>query len=212
MQVQEILRQADEILFEQTGEHLDDLQNAILESAVMERKYTEVASEHHRTEGHIRDVAYELWNALSKSLGEEVNKSNLRSVMERSCVFNIRNSVNSINSGRIDNLSLLAKDSIIETAKNQNSKLDIITVTPDLQVVIPKEACKHIGLKQGQKLQIARNGEKIELIPCAEKSDREVLWEKMRQLREQIVASGIPLLDDEALNQEIQEQHHQLTP
>lgn len=120
MQLEEMLKQADEILFQQTGERLDDLQSAILESALQGKKYTEVASEHYLTEGHIRDVAYKLWNALSISLGEEVNKSNLKSAMERSYVFNIKNSGNSINSGKIDNIGLPFKYANSGRLANQN--------------------------------------------------------------------------------------------
>ncbi len=203
MQLQEMLKHADEILFEQTGEHLDDLQSVILEASFQGQKYTEIANMYHRTEGHIRDVAYEMWKALSISLGEEVNKSNLKSVMERSCVFNIRNSVNSINSGRIDNLNVSSKDITLRRGANQNNNLQVITVTPDLQLVIPNETCKQVGMKQGQEFQVVQNGEKLELIPRVT-SDRDALWAKMRQLREQIRASGEPLLNDDEIDRQME--------
>lgn len=37
----------------------------------------------HRSESRIRDVAYKLWRILSQQLGEDVNKSNFRSTLER---------------------------------------------------------------------------------------------------------------------------------
>ncbi len=209
MQLQEILRQADEILFEQTGEHLDDLQSTIIEESLKGQKYKEIANTHHRTEGHIRDVAYKLWEALSISLGQEVNKYNLRSVMERSCVFNIRNSGNSINSGRIDNLNVSPKDNDSRSVINQNNDLKIIAVNSDLEIVIPNETCKQVGLKQGQEFQIVQNGEKLELIPYV-KSDRDTLWEKMRQLREKIVTSTNPLLNHEEIERLIEEERTQV--
>ena len=200
-----MLRQADQILFEQTGEHLDDLQSAILESSLKGQKYTEIANALHRTEGHIRDVAYELWKALSVSLGQDVNKYNLKSVMERSCVFNIQNSINSINSGCIDNLSVLPKGNGSTGMTNGNNNFKVIKVNSDLEIVVPNETCKELGLKEGQEFQITQNGEKLELVPYV-KIDRNTLWEKMNQLRKEIVTSNNSLLNHEELESLIEDE------
>ncbi|WP_366517100.1 hypothetical protein [Microcoleus sp. PH2017_40_RAT_O_B] len=83
MDVQEVLRFADEMVFAKTGEHLDDLQKAILLGVWKGQKHSTIAEESHRTEGHVRNVASELWQILSEVFGEEVNKSNLKIAMER---------------------------------------------------------------------------------------------------------------------------------
>ena len=85
----EVLKFADELVFAESDEHLDNLQEAILRGTLQGKKYSKVAEESYCTEGHVRDVAYELWELLSKALGEDVSKSNFRAAMERSKFSNI---------------------------------------------------------------------------------------------------------------------------
>ena len=84
MDVKEVLRFAEDLVFAKTGEHLDDLQEAILRGAWKGQRYSKIAEESHCTEGHVRNVASELWQLLSDVLGENVNKLNFRSALERS--------------------------------------------------------------------------------------------------------------------------------
>ncbi|MEG4496073.1 NB-ARC domain-containing protein [Microcoleus sp. F10-C6] len=87
MDVQEVLRFADEMVFAKTGEHLDDLQKAILLGVWEGQKYSQIAETSYCSEGHIRNIASKLWKRLSNVLGEEVTQSNLRSALERRQVF-----------------------------------------------------------------------------------------------------------------------------
>ncbi|MBE9186015.1 ATPase [Microcoleus sp. LEGE 07076] len=87
MDVQEVLRFADEMVFAKTGEHLDDLQKAILLGVWEGQKYSKIAEISYCSEGHIRNIASKLWKRLSNVLGEEVTQSNLRSALERRQVF-----------------------------------------------------------------------------------------------------------------------------
>ncbi|TAG90408.1 MAG: ATPase [Oscillatoriales cyanobacterium] len=87
MDVQEVLRFADEMVFAKTGEHLDDLQKAILLGVWEGQKYSQIAETSYCSEGHIRNIASKLWKRLSNVLGEEVTQSNLRSALERQQVF-----------------------------------------------------------------------------------------------------------------------------
>ena len=73
----------DELVFAQTGQHLDSLQVAILKGVLNGQKYAEVAKDYNCTSGHAKDEAYELWRVLSKALGEDLNKSNVRATIER---------------------------------------------------------------------------------------------------------------------------------
>ncbi|MEG4147955.1 NB-ARC domain-containing protein [Microcoleus sp. Pol12B5] len=84
MNVQEVLGFADDMVFAKTGEHLEDLQKAILLGVWKGQRYSKIAEESHCTEGHVRNVASELWQLLSDVLGENVNKLNFRSALERS--------------------------------------------------------------------------------------------------------------------------------
>ncbi len=88
MELQEVLRFADEQVFAKTGKHLDDLQEAILTEALQGRKYAKVAQERDRTEGYVRVAAAELWKILSEVLGKEVSKVNVRSILERAIFYN----------------------------------------------------------------------------------------------------------------------------
>ncbi|WP_333241326.1 MULTISPECIES: hypothetical protein [unclassified Microcoleus] len=83
MDAEEILKFADNLVFAKTGKHLDNVQEAILLGAWQCQKYPKIAEEAHCSEGHVRDVASELWKILSDVLGEAVNKSNFKSTLKR---------------------------------------------------------------------------------------------------------------------------------
>ncbi|MFB2974598.1 NB-ARC domain-containing protein [Aerosakkonema sp. BLCC-F183] len=91
MDVKEVLKFADEIVFNKTGKHLDDLEQAILRGVWQGHKYSKIAEDFHCSEGHVRDVACELWKMVSDVLGEELNKSNFRATLERWQFSNILN-------------------------------------------------------------------------------------------------------------------------
>ena len=89
MDTQEVLKFADDLVFTKTGKHLDNLQEAILRGTVQGKKYSKIAEENNCTQGHVKDVASEVWKILSEILGEEVSKSNFRATFERLRVSNI---------------------------------------------------------------------------------------------------------------------------
>jgi len=82
---------ADEMVFAKTGEHLDDLQEAILRGTMQGEKYTKIAEQSHCNESYVRDIGSKLWQILSEGLGEEVSKTNLRSAMGRFIFENVSN-------------------------------------------------------------------------------------------------------------------------
>ena len=102
MDVQEMLKYMDELVFAQTGQHLDSLQVAILKGVLNGQKYAEVAKDYNCTSGHAKDEAYELWRILSASLGEDLNKSNLRATVERIIATNSNLSGNPVQIGSIN--------------------------------------------------------------------------------------------------------------
>ncbi|MEG3991379.1 NB-ARC domain-containing protein [Microcoleus sp. S28C3] len=105
MDVKEVLRFAEDLVFAKTGEHLDDLQEAILRGAWKGQRYSKIAEESHCTEGHVRNVASELWQVLSDVLGEELNKSNFKTTLER-CRFSIISSNFAKDFGSINNINV----------------------------------------------------------------------------------------------------------
>ncbi len=84
MDVKNVLPFTDSLFFSQTGKHIDHLQETILKGTWDGQKYSDIAEEEHCTEGHVRNVASELWQILSNALGQEVNKSNLRRTLQKS--------------------------------------------------------------------------------------------------------------------------------
>lgn len=88
MDIAEVLKLADELLFTHTGEHLDNLQETILKGTLQNQKYAKIASENNLSEGHVRDTASDLWQALSDVLGEDVNKLNARNILEKIIISN----------------------------------------------------------------------------------------------------------------------------
>ncbi|MEG4428108.1 MULTISPECIES: NB-ARC domain-containing protein [unclassified Microcoleus] len=83
MNLKEMLKLADEIVFAKTGQHLDDLQAAVLRGTLQRETYKEIAKDFNCSESRIREIGSELWQILSEELGEDVNKTNFRSAMER---------------------------------------------------------------------------------------------------------------------------------
>ncbi len=83
MKSQEVLDYIDNLIFNQTGKHLDNLQFSILKGISEGKKYPDIAKEYKCTKGHVKDEAYELWHILSKALGEDVNRSNFYATVER---------------------------------------------------------------------------------------------------------------------------------
>ena len=83
MNVTEVLQFADQLFFEQTGKHLDDSQEIVIKGVWDGKTYEAIADEYNRSERHVRDIGYKLWQILSERLGEDVHKSNFRSTLER---------------------------------------------------------------------------------------------------------------------------------
>jgi len=83
MNLKEMLNLADKIVFAKTGQHLDDLQAAVLRGTLQRETYKEIAKDFDCSESRIREIGSELWQTLSEDLGEDVNKKNFRSAIER---------------------------------------------------------------------------------------------------------------------------------
>lgn len=88
MNVEEALAFADKVVLAKTGKHLDDMQVGVIEGVLKRQKYGEIAQELKCTEGYAKEVGHELWQLFSDAFGEEVNKSNLRSVLLRKGIVN----------------------------------------------------------------------------------------------------------------------------
>jgi transcriptional regulator with PAS, ATPase and Fis domain len=83
MNIDTALNWIDQLLMLETKKHLNDLQIYIIRQVLLGRKYVEMASDYHCTEGHIKDISADLWHSLSQQLGERVTKANLQSILQR---------------------------------------------------------------------------------------------------------------------------------
>ncbi|MFM6835223.1 MAG: hypothetical protein ACKPKC_12125, partial [Dolichospermum sp.] len=89
MQVHELLQLVDDAVYLNTGKHLNDLQRGVIEGTLKYQKYADIAENCGCSAGHAKDVGYELLKMLSDIFGEPVDKSNLKSVLERQGNVNI---------------------------------------------------------------------------------------------------------------------------
>ncbi len=83
MNLKQMLNLADKIVFEKTGQHLDDLQEAILQGTLQNKTYKQIAKDLECSESRVRNAASQLWQLLSQESGEDISKNNFRSAMER---------------------------------------------------------------------------------------------------------------------------------
>lgn len=128
MNVIEVLKYLDELMFAQTGKHLDSLQMAIIKGVLKGQKYADIAKEYQCTRGHAKDEAYALWKILSEALGEDLNKSNFRASVERLAFYNSQQNIgNYVIGGNINNCS---KPSQVNKKSELENLESIITETP----------------------------------------------------------------------------------
>ncbi|MGL5192251.1 MAG: hypothetical protein ACRC8Y_01430 [Chroococcales cyanobacterium] len=121
MNWQSVLKSIDDLVFQQTGKHLDNLQIAILKGVLNGEKYAEIAEQYKCTKGHVKDEGYELWQILSQILGEDLNKSNFCATIERLGLLNYQIIVNPV---QIVNLNLCPNPDNLEVNNKE-------TVNPD---------------------------------------------------------------------------------
>ncbi len=84
MTITEVLQIVDQLVEKQTGEHLDDLEKAVVKGLWQGQTYSEIADEcRYDSKNYIGDVSRKLFKILSEQLGEDINKSNFAWTIER---------------------------------------------------------------------------------------------------------------------------------
>ena len=82
--IEDILQYADDLIFETSGENLTPVEEAILKGVWQGQKYWQIAVGFNNcSESHIKKEAAKLWKKLGQSLGEDLNKDNFRSRVEK---------------------------------------------------------------------------------------------------------------------------------
>ncbi|HEY9810854.1 MAG TPA: NB-ARC domain-containing protein [Halomicronema sp.] len=134
MEIQDILKWTDEQLLIKTGKHLDSLQKAILEGVWSHQDYKEIAFNHQRSYAHVKKEAWKLWKLLSDTIGEDIQKSNVCSVLEKAKLSNVSNGATNFLQIGISNsqFNICSEDkrtqSAPDTPQNKN-KTPIIDLT-----------------------------------------------------------------------------------
>lgn len=93
MDLKEMLKLADEVIFAETGKHLDYLQKAILYGTIEGETYAKIAEETYSSEGHVRDVGSELWKIISEGLGKTVTKKNFKPLLKGGNFYHVSSAV-----------------------------------------------------------------------------------------------------------------------
>lgn len=84
--IEQIIECTETLINDKTGKSLSFIQKAVLSASLLETKksYAQIAIENNYSENYIRQlVAPKLWQLLSNSLGEKVNRTNCRAVLEQ---------------------------------------------------------------------------------------------------------------------------------
>ncbi|MBD2676021.1 ATPase, partial [Aphanizomenon flos-aquae FACHB-1416] len=82
--IEDILQYADNLICETTSENLTPVEEAILKGVWEGQKYWQIAVGFNNcSESHIKKEAAKLWKKLGQSLGEDLNKDNFRSRVEK---------------------------------------------------------------------------------------------------------------------------------
>jgi len=81
--VEDVVQWVNNLIVDKTGEHLTPIQEAILTGVWQRQKYSQIAKEFNCSESHVKKEAAKLWEKLRKELGEDLNKFNFRSKLEK---------------------------------------------------------------------------------------------------------------------------------
>jgi hypothetical protein len=124
MTITEVLQIVDQLVEKQTGEHLDDLEKAVVKGLWQGKTYSEIANEcRYDSKNYIGDVSRKLFKILSKQLGEDVNKSNFSWTIERLAnSYNSLQQVSLINNSHINWCSNNPQDNSKNTEQNLEKK------------------------------------------------------------------------------------------
>jgi ABC-type oligopeptide transport system ATPase subunit len=130
MNVTEVLQFVDQLVFERTGKHLDDVQRAVVEGSWEGETYSEIGKKNHFNKNHASDVGGDLWQLLSEALGEDIKKTNFRSTFER---LNIESCPNSLNVYNINsNNNHFFHTQTLRQPNKQNQAIQINTKSKSL--------------------------------------------------------------------------------
>jgi tetratricopeptide (TPR) repeat protein len=114
MTIEQAIALVDEVIYDRTGKHLNDLQATVLREVWQGKKYLEIADLYGCTEGHAKDAGYFLWKILSKAWGEKITKSNFRTAIKKHLqLANYQNDTLLLDRNNVVELNFLGREQAI---------------------------------------------------------------------------------------------------
>ena len=84
MNLEEVIKTIDNVVFTNTGQHLRDVEAVVLRGTWQAKTYEQIAETCEYSLNYIKQVAApKLWRLLSEALGENISKTNFRFIIER---------------------------------------------------------------------------------------------------------------------------------
>lgn len=150
MQVHELLQLVDEAVYLNTGKRLNDLQRGVIEGTLKYQKYADIAENCGCSAGHAKDVGYELLQMLSDIFDEPVDKSNLKSVLERQGNVNLFLGDKSINQNIIGCINIGSKQPKTKPDKNHSSNTKLQQRNKNKTQIEKIDKLRYFGLNDEQ--------------------------------------------------------------
>ncbi|MBO3457303.1 response regulator [Aetokthonos hydrillicola Thurmond2011] len=82
MSFEGVLKHIEAILEAKLGKHLTPPEKQILQAAWNNETYNKVADSLYLSVGHVKDLAYPLWQQLSNVFGKKISKNNFRNILQ----------------------------------------------------------------------------------------------------------------------------------
>ncbi|TYQ26091.1 NACHT domain-containing protein [Pseudanabaena sp. UWO310] len=138
MNVEEAFKVANEAVLAFTGKRLTDLQADIFKSSFDGKSYPYIASKSGYDEQYVKTQGQEIWNVLSKALGEKVSKKNFREALTR---INSKTSSSSISfSEDITSLVTRLTPKFKKIAQEQCERINTIEIASYTPSPVPLES------------------------------------------------------------------------
>ena len=118
MNVEDVVEWANNLIFDKTGEHLTPIEEAILTGVWQKQKYPQIAKDFHCSESHVKKEAAKLWEKLREELGEDLNKFNFRSKLEKK--YRVSQVAHSGDCLQIDNVNICGE--FLQTIKDSQTR------------------------------------------------------------------------------------------
>lgn len=138
MDIGELLEFVDKSMYAKSGKNLNDLQRKIIKGVLERQKYSDIAASYNLSEGHVRDVSYELLQMMSNTFNETIHKGNLESVLERQGNINLSLGDRSINSHIIGYIDFGSDRTENSTNKSQLEDSNFSATLINVKITVKK--------------------------------------------------------------------------